>query len=504
MKYIQFDSIFSQGRWITPGIVELDASGRIVRVTSDTALLSHCPPAAQHGLQHLEEHADTTSAKQTLHDLPRQPRPERPIERIPGWAIPGFCNGHSHAFQYAMTGITEHRPQAAALDDFWSWRETMYQVALAMDPDELEDTAAMLYGEMLRYGYTSVVEFHYLHHDQQGKTYQHPAEMSLRLMAAAKQSGIRLILVPVLYQKGGFQTPPTQRQRRFIFKEIDAYFALLEDCKKAVIHAKDADISLGLGVHSLRAVDPEMVLKVFSHAFAGPRHMHLAEQRKEVDACKHILGVSPTRWVLDQLHIDDRTFLTHSTHSTREEVRELAGRQGNVVLCPSTEGNLGDGFFPLVDFLTREASKSGGFLLGSDSHMGLSPLEELRWLDYTQRLRLEKRNPLCQADGDDSARVLFDALARGRRGCGDPNDLAPGDLLDCVVVQPDHPIFCGKPEERRLSVLFYCGDPTVYQGVMRRGRWLVVHGRHVRHNTLTAAYARAQVRLAQKVNLVFT
>jgi formimidoylglutamate deiminase len=464
MKYLQFDSILSDGRWITPGFVEIDQNGYITKL------------------------ADS-------------PSKGRPVEYIPGWAIPGFCNGHSHAFQYAMAGMTEYLPQAAVHDDFWSWRETMYQVALTMEPDDVEKTAAMVYGEMLRLGYTSVVEFQYLHHDTQGKPYQNSAEISIRLVAAAQKAGIRLILVPVFYQLGDFESPPQERQRRFVFKDVDQYFNLLETCKKEL--ASYPDISLGLGIHSLRAVPPELAQKVFSYPLIGPRHMHLAEQQKEVNTCKTVLGVSPTQWVLDHLDLNENYYFTHTTHATPAEVKELARRKAHVVLCPSTEGNLGDGFFPLIDFLKGESPQRGGFLLGSDSHVGLNPLEELRWLDYIQRLRLEKRNPLCHQDGDESSNILFSALARAREHSGDPNQLRVGDLLDCLVIDKDHPIFAGKKMERLLSVLVYCADPSVFKAVLRRGQFLVKEGRHRMGDTLVKDYLLIQKKLQNKINLIF-
>lgn len=455
MKYIQFDSIFSNGQWVTPGIVGIDDHGKIVYVGKnlDQSFL---------------------------------------VEKIPGWAIPGFINGHSHAFQYAMTGITEYLPKAGVHDDFWSWRETMYQLALAMEPDEIEKIATMLYAEMLRHGYTSVVEFHYLHHDPLGKPYQNPSEISLRLIAAAQKAGIQLILVPVLYQLGDFFTEAKPRQRRFIFKEMDNYFKLLETLEKYRLSnaADPSNFSLGLGIHSLRAVAGEIAEKVFSLPIGGPRHMHLAEQRKEVETCQNALGMSPTRWVLEHLDVDSQYYFTHCTHSTPSEIEELTQRQAHVVLCPSTEGNLGDGFFPLGSLL-RASPKNGvrgGFLIGTDSHIGLNPLEELRWLDYTQRLLGEKRNPLCQNAQDESALILLAALARSRTYSGDSNNLSIGDSLDCIVLKKDHPIFVGKDRARTLSVLVYCGDPSVYAGIMRRGQWIVVEGRHLKYDEILSEY----------------
>lgn len=456
MSYYQFEMLYSAQKWLQPAFVKTNSSGII------TSLSNTFDPTYGEALQ-----------------------------KINGLAIPGFCNGHSHAFQYAMGGLTEYLPQLGVHDDFWSWRETMYKVALSLNPDQMEAIAAMVYGEMLRFGYTSVVEFHYLHQNQDGNSYQEPAELSLRLMNAANKAGIKLLLVPVLYQQGNFKTPPFPRQRRFILPTMDSYLKLVETCRSKAPTYQDC--SIGTGIHSLRAVDPKAAQELFNLKDPAPRHLHIAEQRREVEEATRHLGQSPTQWLLDSVDLDSRYFLVHGTHSTPGEVEMLANRGANLVLCPSTEGNLGDGFFPLLPFL-KDSSK-GSFLLGTDSQINLNPLEDLRWLDYVQRLRVEKRNPVCKMGGDESATVLWQSLQRARIAAGDPNSLMVGDCLDALVINTDHPLFFGKPSDHWPSVLVYSGDPSVFEGTMRRGEWIVRHGKHRHFNTLATTYKKTMEQL---------
>ncbi len=458
MGYYRFELLWSDQKWFQPAFVKTDAHGIITEVSS----------------------------------TPDQTWPTPPVS-IEGWALPGFCNGHSHAFQYAMGGLTESLPEVGVHDDFWSWRETMYKVALSVDPEEVEDLAAMVYAEMLRFGYTSVVEFHYLHQDKKGQSYQDPAELSLRLMTAAQRVGIKLLLVPVLYQKGNFNTPPFPRQRRFIHPSLDAYLDLIASCRS---YARSmTDIQVGTGIHSLRAVDPAVALEVLNMKDLGPKHLHIAEQRREVQEGIQHLGCSPTRWLLDSVEVNQQFFLVHGTHSTPEEIQDVARRGANLVLCPSTEGNLGDGFFPLLPFLGAGAQTRGAFLLGTDSQIGLNPLEDLRWLDYVQRLCKEKRNPVCTLGGDDSATLLWASLQKARVAAGDPNTLKVGDSLDALMINIDHPIFFGKPRDKYFSTLFYCCDSSMFTGTLRRGEWVVRQGVHRDIGKIAASYKKTMNQL---------
>ncbi|MDJ0842195.1 MAG: formimidoylglutamate deiminase, partial [Acidobacteriota bacterium] len=374
MKTWQFQGILTETGWLLPGWVQLDDTGNILAVGQGEA------PEDAH--------------------------------RIAGYALPGFQNAHSHAFQYAMAGIAEHL--TAPDDDFWSWREAMYRLALSIDPDDMEAIAAMLYAEMVRHGYTSVAEFHYLHHAPDGKPYADPAEMGARLVAAAERAGIRLTLVPVFYQTGDFGKPALPEQRRFIFPDLDAWRGHLE--ASAAVTARSPNAALGGGLHSLRAARPEDVAAIFEAVPQGaPKHIHIAEQTKEVDTCLKVLGKRPVEWLMEHVDLDDTFHLVHATHMTEEETRAVARSGASVVLCPSTEGNLGDGFFNLPTYL----AEGGSFSIGTDSHIGLSPMEELRWLDYGRRLFNRKRNVLCMRAGQDSGAIAYGkSLLGGRRAMG--------------------------------------------------------------------------------------
>ena len=311
---------------------------------------------------------------------------EAEIETVAGAALPGFQNAHSHAFQYGMAGQAEiHAP--GTQDDFWSWREAMYQCALSYTPYEVEAVATKLYQHLLRNGYTAVAEFHYLHHDKDGKQYTNLAEMGERLIAAAATAGIKITLVPVFYQQGNFGQLPQPRQRRFISQTVDDYFALLDSSRKTISHYKNA--SLGFGVHSLRAVAGQDIITTFQQGPIDlPFHLHAAEQLKEVADCTGFYGKRPVEWLLENLPLNDRFHIVHCTHLADDEVKRLAASGANVVLCPGTEGNLGDGIFRLTDF----ARQGGSWSIGTDSHISLNPLEDLRWLDYAQRFTTHRRN----------------------------------------------------------------------------------------------------------------
>lgn len=417
-----------------------------------------------------------------------------PIEQVNGLAIPGFRNAHSHAFQYAMAGLAEHL--RAPEDDFWSWREAMYHLALSLEPQQVEDIAAMLYAEMLRHGTTAVAEFHYLHHDPTGQPYANPAEMSARLMAAAARVGIRLTLIPIYYRTSDFgNVPANPRQRRFIHKDPEVYMRFWEmarDQARAYDHVR-----LGLGVHSLRAATPEEVRSLFSAAPTGvPCHIHIAEQRREVEACLAHHGRRPVSLLADLLELGPQHHLVHATHLDDQELQTLAASGAVAVICPSTEGNLGDGFFNLRPYLQA----GGALAIGSDSHVGLSSAEELRWLDYGQRMRLEKRNTVCWAEGEDSGDRLFRlALSGGRLSLGEtgPPPLSTGAPLDALVLDADHPLLLQTPAAQRLATYLYAGDPSFHLGTLVAGRWVVRAGHHPLRDELRQRFAHHLRRLGE-------
>jgi formimidoylglutamate deiminase len=383
---------------------------------------------------------------------------------LDGLVLPSFVNAHSHAFQYAMAGVAEHMPAAAAKDDFWSWREVMYGMANRITPSALEAVATMLYMEMAAAGYTHVAEFHYLHHDEAGRPFHDQAEFAHRLIAAARQADVALTLLPVFYQRGGFGKAAKATQRRFLSADPMTYRRLVDATRHAA--RGHADVSVGLAIHSLRAVAPEAIREVYGWNEAVPHHIHVAEQQREVDDCVAHLKQRPVRWLIDDLGIDARTHLVHATHTDQHELGAIVKSGANVVLCPSTEGNLGDGLFALGGY-----HRAGGtYAIGTDSHIGLSPLEELRWLDYGQRLTSQTRNTLC-APGDDSGHQLFQRVWQGGRaavGASSAREyFAKGTSFDAIVVDAAHPVIAGKPAASRLAALIYASDPRCYLGVLR-------------------------------------
>lgn len=411
------------------------------------------------------------------------------VEAINGYAIPGFQNAHSHAFQYAMAGMAEkHVP--GSNDDFWSWREAMYLCALTMSPDTVEAVAAMLYAEMLRKGYTHVAEFHYLHHDVNGKPYANLAEMGERLVAAAKTAGINITLVPVFYQKGGFGLEPQPRQCRFISKTIDDYFNLLDD--SATVVAGHSHARLGFGVHSLRAVDAADVCRTFEQ---GPRdlpfHLHAAEQRREIIDCVATLNQRPVEWLLNNLPLSERFHLVHCTHLNDDEVKRLAQSSANAVLCPGTEGNLGDGIFRLTDY----ARQYGHWSIGTDSHISLNPLEDLRWLDYAQRFTTHKRNTF-----DDGATILLNkTICAGHKAMGlkRSNFFETGQPFDAVIYDAHEPLLMQAQPDHLLQAIVYTADTSAIAGTIVSGQWIVRNHRHERLSEISTAFARAVRTLAR-------
>jgi formimidoylglutamate deiminase len=317
---------------------------------------------------------------------------------------------------------------------------------------------------LLRNGYTSVAEFHYLHHDVTGKSYDNLAEMGERLVCAAKAAGIKITLVPVWYQKGDFGKEPQLRQRRFISLTVDNYFQLLEASNKALSYYHKA--KLGFGVHSLRAVEANDIITCFEQ---GPKdlpfHLHAAEQTAEVERCLSYLNKRPIEWLLHNLPLNERFHIVHCTHMTDEETEGLAKSGTNAVLCPGTEGNLGDGIFCLTDFY----SAGGSWSIGTDSHISLNPLEDLRWLDYAQRLTKHKRNTF--ADG--AATLINKTFFSGKKAMSDVSEdyFALGQPLDAVIYDIEQPLLAQAGLQRLLSAIVYTADPSMVIGTLVDGEW---------------------------------
>ena len=404
-------------------------------------------------------------------------------ETIQGYALPGFQNAHSHAFQYGMAGDAEQHPVGVS-DDFWTWREAMYRCALTVTPEQAEAIAAMLYAEMLRNGYTHVAEFHYLHHDKNGKPYSNLAEMGERMLAAAKTAGIRITLIPVFYQKGGFGVAPNDRQRRFISQNVDDYFKLLNESIHSTTWYEYANA--GFSVHSLRAVDLEDVKRTFA---GGPKdlpfHLHVSEQKKEVADCISYTQQRPMQWLLNNLPVNERFHLVHSTHLDDNELKQLAASKANVVLCPSTEGNLGDGIFPMRDY-TR---LGGRWSIGTDSHIGLDPIEEYRMIDYRQRLVSNLRSTF---EGDGPGYLISESQRMGRKAMGVQFEpFAVGTPFDAVVYHGRSPRVATATKESLLAVLLYHGNSSLAMGTIVSGKWVVKNQRHTQGDQIRTAYMRA-------------
>lgn len=383
-------------------------------------------------------------------------------------AIPGFQNAHSHAFQYAMAGIAEFHPIDKQADNFWSWRNAMYNLALNINPDEMEAIATMLYSEMLRHGYTNVAEFHYLHHDKNGNKYDNIAEMGERLVSAAKNAGINITLVPIFYQKGGFNSPPSKEQRRFINTNVDDYINLLEKSKK--ISDDQLHANTGIGIHSLRAVDKQEIIETNNYNKSDlPFHIHVSEQLIEVDECINQWGSRPVEWLLDNLNLKEHHHLVHATHLSKNEIIHLAKTGSNVVICPITEGNLGDGIFPLIDY----QENNGNWSIGSDSHVNLSPFEELRLLDYGQRLISHNRNTYTNKNSGNSSFNAFNQMwFNGKKAMGSKREsyFQVGKPLDFLDLNSKHHLINNTGDNHILNTIIYSLDSKIIKDTYVNGK----------------------------------
>ncbi|MCP1619780.1 formimidoylglutamate deiminase [Pseudomonas sp. SLBN-26] len=403
-------------------------------------------------------------------------------ERLHGPVLPGMPNLHSHAFQRAMAGLAEVAGNPN--DSFWTWRELMYRLVGRLSPEQMEVIARQLYVEMLKAGYTAVAEFHYVHHDPAGRPYADPAELALCISRAARDSGIGLTLLPVLYSHAGFGgLPPNEGQRRFIHS-TDSYLTLQQRLREAL----PADQGLGLCFHSLRAVTPDQLATVLAaEDGARPIHIHIAEQQKEVDDCLAWSGRRPLQWLYEHAPVDPRWCLVHATHAEADEVQAMARSRAVAGLCLTTEANLGDGIFPAVDFLAR-----GGRLgIGSDSHVSVSVVEELRWLEYGQRLRDQRRNRLNRPEQPQVGRTLFDAaLAGGAQALGQPvGALAVGSRADWIVLDGTDPYLATAEGDALLNRWLFAGGDRQVRDVMVGGRWVVRNGHHPAEEATAWAFA---------------
>jgi len=404
-------------------------------------------------------------------------------------AVPGLASLHSHAFQRAMAGLAERRGESS--DTFWTWRETMYRFALEMTPDDNEAIATLLYVEMLERGFTRVGEFHYLHHDRDGTPYTDLAEMATRIVRAADIAGIGLTLLPSFYAHSSFGgAEPHAGQRRFICS-IDRFADLMAATRKATCALPGANV--GIAPHSLRAVTPEELAAIVPLGEAGPVHIHAAEQIKEVDDCIAWSGRRPVEWLLAHAPIDRRWCLIHATHMTTSETAALAESGAIAGLCPITEASLGDGIFPTREFLAA----GGRFGVGTDSNVLVGVADELRQLEYGQRLKHGERNVLSGGQGGSTGRALFDAaLEGGAAALAQPTaGLHAGASADIVSLDVAHPSLAGRRGDAILDSWIFAAGADAVDCVWAGGDKVVEGGRHRLRRKAREAFIAAVRRL---------
>ncbi|MEM6371604.1 MAG: formimidoylglutamate deiminase [Pseudomonadota bacterium] len=439
--------------WAQNVLIDIDASGRIASVQSD----SGCP--------------ENTMQVSVL--------------------LPAPINAHSHGFQRAMAGLTEARGPTGT-DSFWTWRSLMYRFLDQLDPDDVEAITAFVHMEMLEAGYGGSVEFHYLHHQPGGAPYAALGEMSERVCAAAATSGIGLTLLPVLYQYGGCdQRPLGPGQCRF-GNDLDLFAQLLDHAGKSIAQLPQ-DAVLGVAPHSLRAV-AQLDLKEIAHLRPqSPVHMHLAEQLAEVDEVLHHWHARPVEWALDNLDLDARWCLIHCTQMTDFETTSLAATGAIAGLCPTTEASLGDGIFNGVAWL----GAGGRLAIGSDSNIRISLAEELRQLDYSQRLRDRSRAALATADTSTGRRIFDAACAGGAQAAGRKTGrIETGAWADLMALNADHVTLAARTADQVLDSFVFAGGSRMVTDVWSAGRHLVQYGRHLHRDSIESAYRDVLNRLS--------
>jgi formimidoylglutamate deiminase len=410
---------------------------------------------------------------------------------LPGPVLPGLVNAHSHAFQRAFAGLAERRE--AAQDDFWSWRDRMYRVAQRITARQLLAVATQLYIELLRGGYTQVCEFHYLQHAADGSPHDDALAMCQVLVQAAATAGIGLTLLPVLYERAGFNQATLRPEQRRFATTADSVLAL----RDGVRALKQPLVSAGVAIHSLRAATPQSIARLVDSCAgdSGAIHIHIAEQIAEVDDCVAATGSRPIQWLARHVALDARWQLVHATHATPDEIDAVAGRGAGVVLCPSTEANLGDGLADLPRWLAGPTQLA----IGSDSHVTRAWREELRWLEYGQRLQRRQRNVAAAPElglGASAERLLERVLAGGAAAAGLPRwGLAAGARADLLVIDGDDAALLGIPPQRLLDALVFSSPGRPWRDVMVAGRWVVRDHRHAHSAAIASEFKNAMAAL---------
>lgn len=406
---------------------------------------------------------------------------------LQGPVLPGMVNAHSHAFQRAFAGLSERRESDA--DDFWSWRDRMYGVALRITPRQMRAVAAQLYAEMLLGGYTQVCEFHYLHHDASGAHYTDPATMAFAVADGAADAGMGLTMLPVLYERAGFAQPALRTDQRRFAGTPD----FIAELQRALDRSGRPLLNAGVSIHSLRAAAPASITRLLEHVGDSdvPIHIHIAEQMQEVNDCLAHTGKRPIEWLCDALPLDARWQLVHATHTEPVEIETLAATGAGMVICPSTEGNLGDGFADLPRWLQHGVPMA----VGSDSHVCRQWNEELRWLEYGQRLLLQKRNVAANPSAGQSAtaaRLFEAALSAGGQAAGQKLwGLKSGARADMLVLNPHASGLLGIPLGHTLDAYVFACDTPALNEVYVAGNRVVAQGKHVRQEALAVEFLAA-------------
>ncbi len=409
------------------------------------------------------------------------------------YVLPGMVNLHSHSFQRALGGRTEFAADGpGSHDSFWTWRDLMYRFARNITPDQIEAIAAQLFSECLRHGYTSVCEFHYVQRQPNGAWYDRPAETAERVIAAAGLAGIGVTMLPVLYSYSGFNDSALKPEQQRFRTDADDVLRVIE----ALAPLRDGQTEVGVAPHSLRAASMAQIAQVAAALPAGrPIHLHIAEQQAEVDQCLAATGMRPVRYLYDRVTVDARWCLVHATHLDASEISHIAASGAVAGLCPTTEANLGDGLFPLEAFLAA----GGRFGIGSDSHVSQSPVEELRWLEYGQRLRQQRRNIAVSSERRQVGDFLWQgALQGGAQAAGRPvGALTPGRRADVLVLDGAHPKLWGLALHEVLGSLVFSGNDNLVRDVMVGGRWVVRNAQHVAQQAIAARFKQTMTELRE-------
>ncbi len=470
-QHYRLDTVLTPGGWMPGALVTVAENGRISAIEAG------------------EGAGGTGSSSQSE-------RRSQEVERVCGFVVPGMPNAHSHAFQRGMTGHTEFR--LSARDSFWTWRQAMYALANRIEPEELQVLATQLFIEMLKAGYTSVAEFHYLHRRPAGDHYPDGVGLWDAVIAAAAASGIGLTLLPTLYQTSDFGAAPLKAEQARFASDTDWFLRAVEARLGAERSAAPAALRTGAAFHSLRAVPLETLCEAAVALrrldAALPLHIHVAEQIQEVDSCKSHTGRRPIELLLETGLLDEHWCLVHATHATAAELRGIAATKATVCLSVTTEANLGDGFFDAAGFL----KSSGRVCVGSDSQATVCPAEELRWMEYQQRLRKKRRAVLAgKRDSHVGTRLWCDAARYGAQAIGQPaGTIEVGRRADWLVLDAAHPSMAGSVADNALDHLVFAGGSAAIRDVMVAGRWVVKDRRHAAEPMLQPHFADLMKRLA--------